>query len=125
MAQHIVTAPLVVVTNHDGSQLYLYGGAPVPPSLPEGELQRHIDSGMIAEVDQPEPSGAGAGEPTEDERRITAFLDRSADEVIADVGTLSDEDRGAVAAAEEAGKARVTVLRALAEPSGAGTGAGE
>ena len=69
MAQHIVTAPLVVVTNHDGSQLYLYGGAPVPPSLPEGELQRHIDSGMIAEVDQPEPSGAGgdAGDQAETE----------------------------------------------------------
>lgn len=59
--------------------------------------------------------------PEVDDDPIETFLARGADDVIADVGRLSDAERIAALTAEEAGKNRVTVLRALGRPDATGT----
>lgn len=77
---------------------------------PEGDQTGQGD----AQGDQGGQSDADATEAQrEQQQAVEAFLDRNADDVIADVGNLSDEERQMVAASEAAGRGRVTVLRAL------------
>lgn len=52
---HIVTAALVITRNEDGSDLYLYAGAPVPERVKGDELKRLVDEGFVAE-DKPAPA---------------------------------------------------------------------
>lgn len=106
----VVTAPLVIAKNADGGDVYCYAGAPVPEGQSEDWLERHAE--MIEErtvADAPaEDDGSGS-----DELDVAAFLDRPAEDVIAGVPDLSDEQRAAAAEAEEGGAKRVTVIRAL------------
>ena len=55
---HIVTAPLVVAKQEDGSDVYLYQGVEVPESLSSSEVKRLRDGGFIEKVkaEQPDPS---------------------------------------------------------------------
>lgn len=57
MTTHIVTAPLVIATTTDGSQVYLYKGAVVTSGLRAGEVKRLTDEGLLEQftVDEPEP----------------------------------------------------------------------
>lgn len=111
--QLVVTAPLVIAKNEDGADLYLYEGATVPAGQSKEWLKRHRRDKMIGERELREralPTDEGeGGEPDP----IEAFLDRAAEDVIADAGSLADDDRAAAIAAEEGGANRVTVLRAL------------
>lgn len=114
---HTVTAPLVIAKTEQGSDIYLYRDAPVPAGQSEEWIATHLDTGMIAEVDTVDLGEGEAGDaPPPDP--VAAFLDRPAEQVIADVDSLTDEDRAEVLTAEEAGKARVTVLRALKGEAG-------
>ena len=79
---------------------------PVPAS--------HVTRGVVAE-DMVEPIPLEADDP------IETFLNRPADDVIASVGELDDAQRIAALTSEEAGKNRVTVLRALGRPDAIGT----
>lgn len=107
---HIVTAPLIIAKNGDGSDRYLYRGSDVPADQSSEWVATHLATGMIAEVEgAPDADAESPSDP------IEAFLNRSADAVINDIPTLTAEDRAAVAAAEENGKNRVTVMRALAD----------
>jgi hypothetical protein len=47
MASNVVTAPLVIVKNEDGSDRYLYQGAVVPEHIKGAELKRLKDEGMV------------------------------------------------------------------------------
>lgn len=47
MAQNVVTAPLVIVKNEDGSDRYLYQGALVPEHIKGDTLKRLKDEGMV------------------------------------------------------------------------------
>ena len=49
MSYH-VTAPLVVAKQPNGSDLYLYQGAPVPDGLADGEIKR-LEEGDFIEKD--------------------------------------------------------------------------
>lgn len=57
--QHVVTAPLVVTKGVDGADLYLYSGTTVP-ELAEGEADRLVDGGFVAEVEEPKAAAAKA-----------------------------------------------------------------
>lgn len=85
-------------------------GDPVPVS--------HVERGIVARTAVEEfAKGEGPAailEPQGDEPdRLAAFLDRNADEVIADAAGLADEDRARAIVLEESGRNRSTVLRAL------------
>lgn len=45
-----VIVPLVIAKQEDGSDLYLYQGAPVPESLSKDEVKRLSDGGFIGDV---------------------------------------------------------------------------
>lgn len=47
MADHIVTAALVITKKEDGSDLYLYEGAVVPSFVSADELKRLAAEGFI------------------------------------------------------------------------------
>lgn len=85
-------------------------GDPVPVS--------HVERGVVARS-AVEEFGKGEGpaailEPSDDEPdRLVAFLDRNADEVRAEAGSLSDAERARAVTLEEAGRNRSTVLQAL------------
>jgi hypothetical protein len=62
---HVVTASLAVITDSAGTRRYVYQGAPVPDDVPESEIRRLADLGMITETgDDTEPD---AGEAVGDE----------------------------------------------------------
>lgn len=48
---YIVKAPLVVARKTDGSDVYLYEGAPVPPDLKDGEVKRLAAEGFLEKAD--------------------------------------------------------------------------
>lgn len=52
MAQH-VTVPLVIAKRADGSDVYLYEGAPFPEGLREGEAERLAEFLADDEGDKP------------------------------------------------------------------------
>jgi hypothetical protein len=56
MSYH-VTAPLVVAKQPNGSDLYLYQGAPVPDGLADGEIKR-LEEGDFIEKDAAEAKSA-------------------------------------------------------------------
>lgn len=51
---HVVTAALATPYREDGSRAYLYAGSEWPDGLREGETDRFLDLGFIAEVSEPE-----------------------------------------------------------------------
>jgi hypothetical protein len=85
-------------------------GDPVPIS--------HVERGIVARTAVEEfEKGEGPAailEPSDDAPDpLAAFLDRDAKDVIADVGSLSPAEQTRAVTLEEAGRDRVTVLRAL------------
>ncbi len=50
MAVHVVTAPLVITKNEDGSDLYLYFGTPLPQHIKGDELKRLSNEGYIGKL---------------------------------------------------------------------------
>lgn len=56
MADHVVTAPLVIAKRADGSDVYLYEGTPLPDGLKEGEAKRLKDAGLVG---SPESEDSG------------------------------------------------------------------
>lgn len=49
--QNIVTSPLVIAKNADGSDWYGYEGTPFPDGLQDGELKRLTEAGLVGKVD--------------------------------------------------------------------------
>jgi len=47
---HIVKSPLVIAKAEDGSDVYLYRGAPVPSHIDSKEIARLVEGGFIEEV---------------------------------------------------------------------------
>lgn len=47
---HIVSAPLVITKNKDGSDLYLYSRSVLPEFVSDDEIKRLSDRGFIEEV---------------------------------------------------------------------------
>lgn len=47
---HIVTSALVIAKAEDGSDVYLYRGAPVPSHIDSKEVARLVEGGFIEEV---------------------------------------------------------------------------
>lgn len=47
---HIVTSALVIAKAEDGSDVYLYRGAPVPAHLDSNEVARLLEGGFIEKV---------------------------------------------------------------------------
>lgn len=63
---HIVTSALVIAKAADGSDVYLYRGAPVPAHLAEKEVARLVEGGFVEEVKAAEPEREyPEGEPAE------------------------------------------------------------
>ncbi|QJU52935.1 hypothetical protein SCB71_06330 [Herbiconiux sp. KACC 21604] len=66
----VVSVPLVIAKQEDGSDVYLYQGASVGDGLAKGELKRLRDGGFISEVEDvveepaPEPVEIPEGDPT-------------------------------------------------------------
>lgn len=54
---HIVKSPLVIAKAEDGSDVYLYRGAPVPSHIDAKEVARLVEGGFVEEVkaETPEP----------------------------------------------------------------------
>ena len=50
MAVHVVTTPLVITKNEDGSDLYLYFGTPLPQHIKGDELKRLSNEGYIGKL---------------------------------------------------------------------------
>ena len=122
--QLVVTAPLVIAKTDEGRDLYLYEGAAVPSGQSQEWLKRHRDAEMIGDAEVatrqlPTGDGSSSSSSSTDDDPHLAFISRNADDVIADVGTLTEEDRVAVLEAERANKNRTTVVAAL---EGAGSG---
>ena len=44
---YVVTSPVVVARTISGSEIYVYEGGQLPPSVPEMELRRLADIGLI------------------------------------------------------------------------------
>lgn len=69
---YVVTGPLALVKNEDGSTAYLYRGAPIPPHVTGDELQNLVDSGLVGSQDelaaQP-PEGTQVPEPPKGEKK--------------------------------------------------------
>lgn len=61
---HIVITALVVAKVDDGSNVYLYRGAPVPSNVSEAEVKRLLDGEFIEKVADAEPEFP-EGEPNE------------------------------------------------------------
>lgn len=51
---YVVTAPVCVVKDSVGKLRYVYQDGQLPDGIPLEELQRHLDSGMIAAFDLPD-----------------------------------------------------------------------
>lgn len=52
---HIVTSALVIAKAEDGSDVYLYRGAPVPSHIDSKEVARLVEGGFVEEVKASEP----------------------------------------------------------------------
>lgn len=66
---HVVTAPLVIAKNEDGSDLYLYEGAQLPSHVKGDALKALVDSGLVEERKADEPraaSGPSDAQPESD-----------------------------------------------------------
>lgn len=50
---HIVTGPLAIVTDSTGQPRYLYQGAALPEGIPDVEVERLTDAGLVSKVDEP------------------------------------------------------------------------
>ena len=48
---HVVTGPLATPYLETGERIYLYQGAVLPSGLREGEANRLVDLGLVAEQD--------------------------------------------------------------------------
>ena len=57
---HIVTAPLVITKNKDGSDLYLYNRSVLPDFVSDDEIQRLSDGGFIEELSAEQAKAAEA-----------------------------------------------------------------
>lgn len=74
---YIVTAPLATPYREDGSRVYIYQGAPFV-GVREGEVERFLDLGFIAESDavfaapEPEPDAVEAGVDEAPVAKVTA-----------------------------------------------------
>jgi hypothetical protein len=73
-SSNVVTAPLVIVKNEDGSDRYLYQGAVVPEHVKGDALKRLKDDGLVgSESDiaqnDPQEHGTGANAPTADSKK--------------------------------------------------------
>lgn len=55
---HIVKSALVIARAEDGSDVYLYRGAPVPSHVPAKEVARLVEGGFVEEI-----KAAGSDEP--------------------------------------------------------------
>lgn len=54
---YVVSGPLATPYREDGSRAYLYQGSEWPDGLREGETERFLDLGFIAEVEATEQGG--------------------------------------------------------------------
>lgn len=65
-SSYVVTAPLVIAKNEQGSDLYIYKGGQVPDGQSDEWIASHKDAGMIASPKAAEkelaeqPAGASA-----------------------------------------------------------------
>jgi hypothetical protein len=58
-----VTAPLVIVKDDAGHDLYLYENAPVPANADAGDVKRLKAEGMLGDAEQTAPGGEADGPP--------------------------------------------------------------
>ncbi len=56
MAEHIVTAPLVIAKRADGSDVYVYEGVQLPEGLKDGEVERLVTAGLVGSDESDEKS---------------------------------------------------------------------
>lgn len=54
---HVVTGPLVIAKTAANELIYLYKDAPIPDDVPADEVQRLVDTGLVAKVDEDKPAG--------------------------------------------------------------------
>lgn len=63
---HTVTAPLVIASDAEGRQVYLYRGAPVPAQIPAKEVTRLVEGGfVVADAPPAEADAQPEGAPDE------------------------------------------------------------
>lgn len=60
MTNYVVTAPLVIVRQKDGSRVHVYAGAPVPKDADREHLEQLIDQDMVEKAAEPESDEDGA-----------------------------------------------------------------
>lgn len=66
MANHTVTAPLVVLRQQDGSRVHLYQGAPVPDTADSEHVDQLVELGMLGKAETAVAAASGeapAGPP--------------------------------------------------------------
>lgn len=68
---HFVNAPLVVARQENGTDIYLYQGAPVPPSVKADEVKRLVADGLLTKnaeeaADDSEPKAPAKSASKED-----------------------------------------------------------
>ena len=61
--KHVVTAPLVIVKDDQGRDLYLYQGSEVPDVVSAENIKRLKDDGMIATPKAAEKEAAEEAKP--------------------------------------------------------------
>lgn len=95
---YVVTAPLVVFRNTDGTDLYVYRGGPVPESADPEHVKALIKRGMLGKAATPKAQDPDPATYTDG--------DDPGDFTIAQVETYVGADAGRAAAVRDLEKAR-------------------
>lgn len=90
---HVVTGPMVIVPTPNGQQVYIYEGGVLPADLPDDEVDRLVESGLVIPItdlaERPEP-------PLEGQELIKSIIDKQPDRA----GATSERSGGDVERAD-------------------------
>jgi hypothetical protein len=105
---HVVTVPLVVAYQADGSQVYRYVGQTLPDTLADGEVERLLEGGFVEEIPDPveevEPPAPAdvAGEKPLDQMTKAELEELAAAEGVDLANTKTNADKAEAIAAARA-----------------------